>query len=106
MLAVLISTLVLAYSFYITTSENFTRNMVGLYFILPMLLIVLVFRGSPAAGRALIPGSLPLTKCTIALVIPDPHLVVVLANPNIWKTIAIDVAHCQPMPVGITDALS
>ena len=48
-LAVLISTLVLAYSFYNTTSENFTRNMVGLYFIFPMLLIVLVFRRSPAA---------------------------------------------------------
>lgn len=37
------------YSFYNTTSENFTRNMVGLYFIFPMLLIVLVFRRSPAA---------------------------------------------------------
>jgi len=47
-LAIIVSTLVLAYSFYNTTTENFTRNMVGLYFILPMLLILLVFRGSPA----------------------------------------------------------
>ena len=46
-LAIIVSTLALVYSHYHNTEENFTRNMVGLYFILPMLLIFFVFRESP-----------------------------------------------------------
>lgn len=48
-LAIIVSTLILVYSHYHNTEENFTRNMVGLYFILPMLLVLFVFRESPAA---------------------------------------------------------
>ena len=47
-LTIIITTLILVYSHYHTTTENFTRNMVGLYFIVPILMILVLYRESPA----------------------------------------------------------
>lgn len=46
-LATIATTLILVFSYYHTTTENFTRNMVGLYFIGPILLVIFLYRESP-----------------------------------------------------------
>lgn len=92
-LAIIVSTLALVYSHYHNTEENFTRNMVGLYFILPMLLIFFVFRESPAA-YGFQPGrwKLGLTVSAAAIIVITLLLPFVLRMDGFKQYYAVSTA--------------
>lgn len=85
-LATIATTLILVYSYYHTTVENFTRNMVGLYFIVPILVIIFLYRESPV-DYGFSPGNWKLGLiATVTAVIAITFLLPLVLRMEDFKT--------------------